>query len=102
MNTFLKNTRIFLLLAQFSLSAPLVLSGGLDMVLLKPFHPFIRILLGGVDFLDVVLIIPFIGIALSIYLKSGNPHLGNFITYILFIINSMILITAFHILILAL
>lgn len=81
---------------------PLVLSGGLDMVLLKPFHPFIRVLLGGIDFLDIVLIIPFIGIALSIYLKSASPQLGNFITYILFIVNSMILITAFHILILAL
>jgi ABC-2 type transport system permease protein len=81
---------------------PLVLTGGLDMVLLKPFHPFIRVLLGGIDFLDVVLIVPFISIALSVYLRSGNPHPANMLIYLLFIFNSMILITAFHILVLAL
>ena len=37
---------------------PLVLSGGLDMVLLKPFHPFIRVLLGVLIFWTLCLSSP--------------------------------------------
>ena len=33
---------------------PLILSGDFDTVLVKPVHPFVRILLGGIDVLDII------------------------------------------------
>src|SRR3990167_3572424 len=39
---------------------PQVVSGSFDLILLKPHHPFLRILVGGVDFLGVILLVPFI------------------------------------------
>lgn len=81
---------------------PLVVSGGFDGVLLKPYHPFMKVLLGGIDYLDLLLVIPYIAAVIVIYLKSGpfNPlHLG---LYFLFVANSLVLVTAFHIIVLAL
>ncbi|OGK70311.1 hypothetical protein A3K21_04760 [Candidatus Roizmanbacteria bacterium RIFOXYC1_FULL_38_14] len=80
---------------------PLVVSGGLDMVLLKPFHPFVRVLLGGIDYLDIVLIVPYILLTLGIYIKMGSFHWGNIILYVALLGNSMIVVTAFHIIVLA-
>lgn len=79
---------------------PMVLSGSFDLILLKPFHPFIRILLGGIDFLDVVLVVPYFIITFIVYQKTGAVHPWYILTYLLLIINSLIIVTAFHILVL--
>lgn len=80
---------------------PLVVSGEFDLVLLKPFHPFVRILVGGMDFLDVVLIIPYFIATYLVYLKAGPVHAGGLLAYLILILNSLILVTAFHIFVLA-
>ena len=79
---------------------PLVVSGGFDLILLKPFHPFIRILVGGMDFLDAFLIIPYILTALYIYITGFHGGVFPFLIYIVFLFNSMLLVTAFHIIVL--
>ncbi|MDH7475924.1 MAG: ABC-2 family transporter protein [Microgenomates group bacterium] len=80
---------------------PLILSGNFDLVLTKPHHPFLKILLGGVDFLDVFLFIPYIGLIIYFGLKIPNIHLISVFLYILFIFNSLLITTAFHIAVLA-
>ena len=79
-----------------------VVSGSFDLILLKPHHPFLRILVGGVDFLDLFLLIPYI--VLTIYYILQLPNLSLLLTtsYFLLIINSLIIATAFHIMVLAL
>lgn len=83
---------------------PQVISGSFDLTLLKPHHPFLRVLVGGVDFLDLLLLIPYI--FLTIYfifqLPTSNLKLLSFFLYFLLIINSLIIATAFHIVVLSL
>src|SRR3990167_9410237 len=81
---------------------PQVVSGSFDLILLKPHHPFLRILVGGVDFLDVFLLVPYI--LLTIYFILQLPNLSLLLTsfYLLLVLNSLIIATAFHIAVLAL
>ncbi|MCA9371913.1 ABC-2 family transporter protein [Candidatus Woesebacteria bacterium] len=56
----------------------LVVSGELDTVLVKPYHPFLRILVGGIDFLDAGMIFLFFSILvclLCLYKKVEESHL---------------------------
>jgi len=78
----------------------LVVSGSLDSVLLKPYHPFLRILVGGVDLLDVALLIPYTIIAIVIALQ-GHIVFGNFIVFLALFINAIWITTSFHIIVLA-
>jgi ABC-2 type transport system permease protein len=80
---------------------PLVVSGDFDTVLVKPVHPFVRVLLGGFDVLDVlptILYFIFAGYLISI-IPEINPL--SLITYIGLLINGLVIATAFHILVLA-
>ena len=81
---------------------PQIVSGSFDLTLLKPHHPFIKILIGGVDFLDLILLIPYIFLTIFFILKL--PEITWLLTtnYLLLIANSLILATAFHITVLAL
>lgn len=79
----------------------LVLNGEFDSILLKPYHPFIRILVGGIDLLDMLLILPFF--VLLIYFISITPgvHPLSLLSYFFFIGNALVIATSFHILILS-
>lgn len=81
---------------------PLVLFGGFDLVLTKPYHPFLRVLLGGIDFLDIFLIVPYAGLIIFFASKIPALHPLSSILYLLFIFNSILIATAFHIAVLAL
>lgn len=78
---------------------PLVISGGFDMVLVKPLSPLIRVLVGGPDFIDlgVLLIITGLIFYQLIILKIALVPL---VIALLLVINSMLITTAFHILVL--
>lgn len=79
----------------------LVVGGSLDTILLKPYHPFLRILLGGVDVLDVALLIPYI--VITIFIASGSSPIGiNIAFFLLLLINAIWIATSFHIIVLAL
>ncbi|TSC87794.1 MAG: ABC-2 type transport system permease protein [Microgenomates group bacterium Gr01-1014_16] len=79
----------------------LVVTGGFDMVLAKPFPPLVRCLLGGPDFIDLgVLVILSIVIIYftSVYI---HPSLSQTLSFFLMLSNAFIVATAFHILVLA-
>jgi ABC-2 type transport system permease protein len=80
---------------------PLVVNGELDSILIKPYHPFMRILIGGIDIMDCALFFPYFG--LLIYMIFQTPHISviNILTSVSLIINAFIIATAFHILVLA-
>lgn len=75
----------------------MVLFGGLDHVLLKPYHPFVRILLGGVDFMDLILFIPYILITLYVASISFDISVINVLLYLILFINGLVIAAAFHI-----
>ncbi len=83
---------------------PQVVSGSFDLTLLKPHHPFIRILVGGVDFLDLFQLVPYILLTIYFFfqLPTSNFQLLSSILYLLLLINSLAIATAFHIGVLAL
>ncbi len=87
---------------------PQVVSGSFDMVLLKPMHPFTKILFGGIDYMDILFAVPYIGLAIVFFLKSLPSTysfiliLGSLLLYVLFLVNSLLLAMAFHIMVLAL
>lgn len=72
---------------------PLIVSGNFDMVLVKPFNPLIRVLLGGPDLIDMGVLVILIGVLMSI--QSLNLY------FIFMIINSVLISAAFHICVLS-
>ncbi|MBI4008995.1 ABC-2 family transporter protein [Candidatus Roizmanbacteria bacterium] len=83
---------------------PQVVSGSFDLILIKPHHPFLRILVGGVDFLDFLLLIPYI-LLLFYFILFGQHNvlsLQSISAYLFLILNSLFIATAFHISVLAL
>jgi len=79
-----------------------VVTGSFDLTLVKPFHPFVKILVGGVDFFDLFLLVPYL--FLTIYFASQVPNITliNILNSIFLILNSLVVATSFHIIVLAL
>jgi ABC-2 type transport system permease protein len=80
---------------------PLVVSGNLDLILVKPYHPFLRVLLGGVDFLDLFLLFPYFFLLLF-FIFQEKISFFSFFLYLILVANGLIISTAFHIFVLAL
>ncbi len=78
----------------------LLISGNLDLILTKPYHPFVKILFGGIDFLDLVILLIFF-LILNIILILQFTNFVSFLGFWIFIFNSFLILTAFHILVLA-
>lgn len=81
---------------------PMVLSGAFDLTLLKPHHPFIRILLGGGDVLDLSLLFPYLLLALFFAFKITSVTFLSLTSYLILIGNGLLIATSFHIIVLAL
>ncbi|MFW5704134.1 MAG: ABC-2 family transporter protein [Patescibacteria group bacterium] len=81
---------------------PLILSGDLDLVLVKPVHPFVRILVGGVDILDVIPLIVYTGILFWILPLTSGITVVSMVLYGVLILNALVIATAFHIFVLCL
>jgi len=80
----------------------LVVTGELDGVLIKPYHPFLRVLVGGVDFLDAILLGPYIALTVYFISISTGITLTSLFTYILLLMNALAITVGFHIAVLAL
>ncbi|MBI4004731.1 ABC-2 family transporter protein [Candidatus Roizmanbacteria bacterium] len=81
---------------------PLVVNAELDAILIKPYHPFMRILVGGVDLLDLVTIVFYLGLLCFYVIQLGSIVPLNIFIFLLLVINGLIIATAFHIIVLAL
>ncbi|MEK7163911.1 MAG: ABC-2 family transporter protein [Patescibacteria group bacterium] len=80
---------------------PLLISGGFDMVLVKPFNPLIRVMVGGPDFIDFAMLIILLS-TISYYIVFVTKiEILSFIPFLLLIVNSLIIAAAFHIFVLA-
>lgn len=74
----------------------LLMQGGFDFVLLKPLNPLVRVLMGGADLMDMIILVILI-IAVGWYGTiniSSNPV--DWLLYIGLIINSFLIAAAFH------
>ena len=80
----------------------LVVTGELDSILVKPYHPFMRILLGGIDLLDLFISIIYMGITTYFIFQIGSIHPWNIVSYFILILNALLISTSFHISVLAL
>lgn len=78
-----------------------VVSGNFNLILTKPHHPFLQILVGGVDFLDLVLLFPYLLLTIYYILKIPDLSIFNLGQFFLLLINGIIIATAFHIGVLA-
>lgn len=81
---------------------PLVITGELDLILVKPFHPFLRILIGGVDILDVFPSVLIFGLLSYFIFQLDTITSIDVFIYILLLVNGFILGASFHILVLTL
>lgn len=78
-----------------------IVSGYFDNILAKPMQPLFKILLGGADPLDLVVLIPYLILLVLLLHRLTFSNLNLFM-YLLLILNSFIIATGFHILVLAL
>lgn len=81
---------------------PLVVSGSLDFVLLKPVSPLTRVLLGGADVMDLLMLVILLTVILWFGISNITSDFNSWLFYFLMVINGLILATAFHIFVLGL
>lgn len=81
---------------------PLIISGDFDTILVKPYHPFARILVGGVDVLDFFMLGLYIPLTIYFIFASGTPNAFQLTVYSILVLNALVIATAFHISVLAL
>lgn len=80
---------------------PLVVSGEFDFVLLKPYPPLLRLLFGGFDFLDLIVLIPYSLLFLFFLFQLPTINFFSLIIFLFLLINAFLIATAFHIIVLA-
>ncbi|MFA6005503.1 MAG: ABC-2 family transporter protein [Patescibacteria group bacterium] len=80
----------------------LVVSGELDTILVKPYHPFSRILIGGVDFIDVLMAVPYISLLIWFIVQTHIITGIGSIMYVLLCLNALVIACGLHIIVLAL
>jgi ABC-2 type transport system permease protein len=75
---------------------PLVVSGGFDLVLVKPINALFRSLMGGADVLDLATIPPLV-LAVVVIGAKLNPSGLSVIYYLILLANGLLIATAFHV-----
>lgn len=81
---------------------PLIVTGGLDLILTKPLNPLIRVLLGGPDVIDMGMLLIIIAATAYVAQTYFHPNLIQIMLFIILVINSLIIAAAFHIVVLSL
>ncbi len=80
----------------------MVVSGSLDLVLVKPLNPLVRILLGGADVLDLIVLFLIGSLTIWYGYSYISTSLSSWLFYALLIINGLVISAAFHIFVLGL
>lgn len=80
---------------------PLVISGGFDMVLAKPFPPLVRCLLGGPDYIDLGVLIILLAVVIYFVSTYIHPSLSQIFLFLLMLGNTLLVAAGFHIMVLA-
>lgn len=79
---------------------PLVLNGGFDGVLAKPFPPLVRVLVGGPDYIDMGILVVLISVFTYMLFFVVHPTTAQLFTFLLLFANSLVISTSFHIFVL--
>jgi ABC-2 type transport system permease protein len=79
----------------------LVVTGDLDLVLVKPINPLLRLLLGGTDLLDCIFLVIMTGAVIYLGGHQGLLSVTGWLLYFILIINALVIAAAFHIFILS-
>src|SRR3989338_8119145 len=79
-----------------------IVSGNFDSILVKPVNALFRSLFGWTDILDFITLGPFILMIIYVLTKIPAIGFGHLIIYFALILNSMLLATSFHIMVLSL
>ena len=79
----------------------LVVTGDFDLILAKPYNSLFRALMGGADMIDLVTIPPLI-LAIFFMGRALDPTSLQVMSYVLLLINGLLIATAFHIAVLSL
>ena len=95
------DTAVQLLFREVYRFRPLIVSGGFDMILAKPMNPLIRVLLGGPDFIDAGVLVILLSVMLYITASTLEVNFASVVLFIAMLVNTFIIATAFHILVLA-
>lgn len=81
---------------------PLIVSGEFDSVLVKPYHPFLKILLGGIDVLDIVPTIAYALFLVYFSFQASVTNLAHILLYTILFFNGILIAAGFHIIVLSL
>lgn len=81
---------------------PLVISGNFDFVLLKPVNPLIRVLLGGTDLMDLIMLVLITGVTFWFGFSNITRDPSLWLIFITLVINSVVFAASFHIFVLGL
>ncbi len=80
----------------------LLVSGEFDSILLKPHHPFLRILVGGMDIVDLVLLCLYVGLAVYFISQLTSVSFVHILLYMALLMNAFVIVASIHIAILSL
>lgn len=80
---------------------PQIISGDFDLALVKPVNALFRVLMGGADIIDLILLVPLIIITFYIGGLLG-PTSAQVLLYFILVLNALIIAAAFHIAVLSL
>lgn len=75
----------------------LVVNGQFDFDLVKPIRPLFRALVGRVDILDFLTLIPLLGLTLWLLPEVSGGSVTNAVLYWVLVVNGLAIATAFHI-----
>jgi len=78
----------------------LVVTGDLDLILVKPYSTLFRVLAGGADFIDLI-VLPFLIFAIYYVGRTLSPTNYDVLIYVLLVVNGILLSMAFYIAVLA-
>jgi ABC-2 type transport system permease protein len=78
----------------------MIVTGGLDLVLVKPINPLVRALLGGFDFLDFFELMVIIPATFWFALNNISMDPRNWLLFFMLLLNGFIISAAFHIFVL--
>ena len=81
---------------------PMVVSGEFNSILVKPYPPLLKVLLGGVDFFDATMLVFYLILTIFQATKLTTISFGGVLLYIFLIFNGVLIAAAFHIFVLAL
>ena len=81
---------------------PAIVNGTFDFYLIKPFNPLFRALVSGPDIIDLMLLIPLIGLVINFMGRLNITDAGDILVYVLLISVAFVVALSFHILVLSL